>query len=448
MPEYPQELQMFAARLPAPLYAVGGCVRDALLGKPSHDIDLCSALRPEQMRRLANEAGYSAPTVNERLGTVLLCIGDRKYEHTTFRVESYPQGGAHAPESIAFTDSLEADAMRRDFSMNALYQNVLTGEILDPTGGIRDIERGVLRTTTADPAIILRDDGLRILRLVRFAVTTGFAVDPATWAAARENAALLGDIAWERRRQELDRMLVSDGVLRALHLIDALGVWPHLIPELAECAGVAQRPEYHRYDVLEHLFQSAAAMPPEVPLRLMGLLHDVGKPRCLAGTGDFHRHAVYGAEMTAVILRRLTYPNAVISRVTKAVREHMFDLDGRAKETTIRKKFVLLGKDGTEDLIALREGDVRGSGYETAYVASRWRAVYEAMRSDGCPWTAEELAVSGREILETTGLPPSPAVAELKKRLLLHCACRPADNRSDRLKRILKDFLPGKSDKV
>ncbi len=434
------ELKSFAARLPVPLYAVGGCVRDALLGKVSHDMDLCSALRPDEMRRYAHEAGYDCPVVNERLGTVLLCIGDERYEHTTFRTESYPQGGAHAPESIAFTDSIRADALRRDFSINALYRDVLTNELVDPTGGMRDLERRVLRTTTVDPTVILQDDGLRILRLVRFAVTTGFAVEEATWDAAKTHAALLNDIAWERRRQELDRILETDDVLLALHLLTELHVWPYLIPEICEAANVPQRPEYHRYDVQEHLFHSAAMAEPDATHRLMALLHDIGKPRCLLETGDFHRHAVYGEQMTLTILRRLTYPKAFAARVATAVRMHMFDLDGRAKESTIRKRFVMLGRQGTEDLIALREADIRGSGYETEYAATRWRTVYEQMQWDGCPWSVDELDITGREIMETLQIPPSAAVSEIKRQLLLHCACHPQDNRNAKLQICVKDY--------
>ncbi len=437
---YPSELRTFASALPAPLYAVGGCVRDALLGRISHDIDLCSALRPEQMIAFAEAAGVPCPLVNARLGTVLLCVGDMKYEHTTFRTESYPPGGAHRPETIAFTDSLKADAFRRDFSINALYRNVLTGELVDPTGGLNDLENRVLRTTTEDPAIILRDDGLRILRLVRFAVSTGFTVDPKTWAAAKAHAGLLDDVAWERKRQELDRLLVSEDVLRALTLLKALGALWALFPELKGADGMEQRPDYHKYDVLLHLFHTCAATPPSVELRLMGLLHDVGKPKSLADCGNFYRHPEIGERMTRTVLRRLTYPNAVISRVAAAVRQHMFDLDGNAKESTLRQRFVTWGKECTEDVILLREADIRGSGYQTGYVADRWRRVYAAMLSENVPWTTDELALSGKEIMEALGLTPSPAVSALKTKLLLHCASHPRDNTRARLLKRLSDF--------
>ena len=119
---------------------------------------------------------------------------------------------------------------------------------------------------------------------------------------------------------------------------------------------------------------------------------------------------------------------------------HMFDLDGRAKESTIRKRFVMLGRQGTEDLIALREADIRGSGYETEYAATRWRTVYEQMQWDGCPWSVDELDITGREIMETLQIPPSAAVSEIKRQLLLHCACHPQDNRNAKLQICVKDY--------
>lgn len=445
MNEYPKALRSFAAQLPVPLYAVGGCVRDALLGRPAHDVDLASALLPEQMQRCAERAGLKCPIVNERLGTVLLCIGDRQYEHTTFRIESYPAGGAHTPSTVAFTDSIEKDARRRDFSINAIYQDVCTGALVDPTGGLADIRRRRIRTTTEDPARILRDDGLRILRLIRFAVDTGFGVEPRTRDCAVENAALLDDVAWERRRDELSRILLLDDVFRALQLLRLSGALQHLIPELCAGEGVTQRADYHRYDVLEHAFRTCAATPKALPLRLMGLLHDVGKPQSYQESGNFRQHQQIGAAMTETILRRLRYPNALIARVKRAVEEHMFDVNDAAREATVRRRFVQIGKQGTEDLIALREADMRGSGVQTDFTATRWRGIYAAMLAENCPWSVSELQISGDEVMAELGLGPSPAVADVLGKLLLHCAAYPQDNRPDRLRRAAREVYRPKA---
>ena len=161
----PPALHALAKRLEAEgvvLYAVGGCVRDACLGRPVHDIDLTSRLKPDALIERAREVGIAAQIVQQTLGTVLLTVGSQTFEHTTFRTESYGAGGAHRPDAVAFADSPETDAYRRDFSINALYLSLATGEITDPTGGMQDFSRRVLRTTAADPAVILRDDGLRL----------------------------------------------------------------------------------------------------------------------------------------------------------------------------------------------------------------------------------------------------------------------------------------------
>ena len=442
---YPESLIAFASQLPSPLYAVGGCVRDTLLGKASHDIDLCSAMTPEIIRKYAKAAGFPCPLVNERLGTVLLCIDGRKYEHTTFRTESYPSGGNHMPEKIAFTESLEKDALRRDFSVNAIYQNVLTGELCDPCNGIDDLKNRILRTTTEDPSLILKDDGLRILRLVRFAISTGFSVDPKTLAAAKEYASLLDDIAWERKREEFDRILLLDDPLRGLEMLTDVGALFLLIPELRSCDGLLQREDYHRHDVLRHLFHTCACMPPVIEYRLMGLLHDIGKPAAFERDGNYYHHADMGSVISETVLRRLVYPNAIIRRIKTAVRWHMFDLDGNARESTVRKRFVSIGRQGTEDLILLREADILGSGIQTDYKAAKFRRIYSAMLSDGCPWSADELALSGSELMEALKLSPSREIALIKEKLLLHCVCHPLDNRPEKLLQIARDICVKKA---
>lgn len=422
------------------LYAVGGCVRDALLDRPVHDVDLTSSLKPDELIDRAAAFGIEARTVQKTLGTVLLTVDGTAYEHTTFRTESYGTGGTHRPDVVRFAASPEEDAFRRDFSVNALYESVSDGTLVDPTGGLKDLERRVLRTATADPEIILRDDGLRILRLVRFATALDFAVDPRTWDAARANAALLEDVAWERKRQELDRILTGPRVYDALSMLRDVGALPYLLPELTACDGVQQRKDHHKYDVLSHMFHTCENTPNELPCRLIGLLHDVGKPEAKHRDGNLYAHDVYGEAIARTALERLKYPNALIERVTAAIRIHMFDLCETASEATLRKRFAVLGRERTEDLIMIREADIRGSGYKTAYVAERWRDVYERMLSEHAPFSENELAVTGADIMKELGLLPGERVGRIKRQLLLHCAVHPQENRKDALLRRMHDY--------
>ncbi len=422
------------------LYAVGGCVRDALLGRDVHDVDLASRARPEELLERAKEHGVAARIVQPTLGTVLLTIGGTDYEHTTFRTESYGAGGEHKPNAVRFSDNLCDDAFRRDFSVNALYESVSDGTILDPTGGQRDLENRVLRTTTGDPAVILRDDGLRILRLVRFRSALDFSIDPATRQAARENVSLLADVAWERRRQELDRILTGERVYAALAMLKELGALAYLLPELSECDGMEQRKDHHKYDVLSHCFHTCENTPNELGCRLIGLLHDVGKPEAKRRDGNLYAHDIYGSETARRMLERLRYPKDLTERVADTIRAHMFDLTESASEATLKKRFALLGRARTEDLIMIREADIRGSGYKTAYIAERWRRVYAEMLESGAPFSESELAVSGSDIMRELGLPPGERIGRIKRQLLLRCAVHPEENRRGILLKRMHDY--------
>ena len=443
IPEKLKPVERIFTKAGAEAYAVGGLVRNALLGLPRTDVDICSRLWPEAVTALCEEAGLRTFDQGVRFGTVAILLPDgEKLEHTTFRADSYGEGGAHRPEWVQFGESLEADAFRRDFSINALYAALETGEVRDPTGGLRDLEAGRIRTTSADADDILGSDALRVLRLVRFAAEFGFAIEAATWASAERNAGKLADISPERIREELDKILLADlryrrgDVLTALRRLDALRAFDVFWPELAEGRGHRQRPDVHRYDVLEHSLHVCAAMPPVRELRLAGLLHDVGKPAAKAKDGNYYAHDRYGETMAREMLRRLRYDNAATARVCRLVRRHMYDIQGTAAEGTLRAAFGQWERDGTEDMIAMREADVRGCGYNPDYAARRWRALYEEMLRDNTPFSIGELAVSGADVL-AVGVPAGPPVGEALRRLWRHCLRHPQENIRERLLKLL-----------
>ena len=444
MLKLPAALRTFAKALEAEgttLYAVGGCVRDSLLNRPVHDVDLASRLRPEALIERAHAFGIGARIVQQTLGTVLLTVDGETFEHTTFRTESYGAGGAHRPDAIRFSDSPKTDAFRRDFTVNALYESVSNGTITDPTGGLKDLEHRTLRTTTADPEWILRDDGLRILRLVRFKAALDFSVDPATWEAAKANAALLSDVAWERKRQELDRMLTGERVFDALSMLKDVGALAYVLPELQACDGMGQRKDHHKYDVLTHMFHTCENTPDELGCRLIGLLHDVGKPEAKRRDGNLYAHDIYGEAIARTMLERLKYPNALIERVCFTIRAHMFDLTGTASDATLKKRFAGFGRARTEDLIMIREADIRGSGYQTEYVAGRWRRIYSEMLEKNAPFSESELCVSGQDIMKELGIPAGERVGRIKRQLLLRCAVHPEENRREILLKRMHDYV-------
>ena len=449
----PEELLPLAeafAKENTKVYAVGGLVRNALLGLPPSDIDVCSRLTPQEIVARMPQQGIRVIAKAAEMGTVELHFGTVRVEHTTFRKEAYADGGAHRPNDVAFGESLTQDAWRRDFSVNAMYTDLATGEIEDPTDGIADLERRIIRTTSPEPDDILRSDALRVLRLVRFACELGFAIDESTWQAAKRNAPKLRDIAAERRREEFVKILLSDArypalgrselrsPLRGLRLLDELDVWDFLVPEFNLARGMEQRPDHHRYDVLEHSFQVCAAAPPTEKMRLAGLLHDVGKPDCKRETGVQYDHDKYGERISKRVLSELRFPARMITEVSALVGGHMYDIQHQAKTDTLRLRFATWGRERTLEQILLREADIRGCGYDTDYVASDWRALYETMLSDGTPFSERELAISGEELMQASGLPEGKELGDLKKQLFLHCVKHPKDNTLLRLKQLAK----------
>ena len=440
-----QLAETFAAR-GSTLYGVGGMVRNRLMGLPVDDYDLCSDMEPERVRELAREEGVPAGGAGGEMGMIELQVGDIICQHTTFRRESYREGCGHRPSAVAFTRSLSEDAKRRDFTVNTLYVNILTGGITDPFGGLEDVKKRVLRAVDEHT---MERDGVRILRMVRFAGELGFDIDQGTFEAARQNVGLLRDLSPAWIREELNRILLCDakygsrGLVRAMEQLESLGALDMILPELTEGRGLQQRREYHKYDVMHHLFHAAEAAPPVLELRLAALLHDIGKPESHASTGRMYMHDKIGAKKAGALLRRLAYPGETAERVEELVRHHMYDLKGEAKEATLRVWMVLRGKELARGLIELRRADVWGSGIETGpvHTADRWQRVLEDMEKRAVPFTEGELAVSGRDIMEALNIPAGPKVGSVKKGLLLHCARVPEDNRREILLKLARDLV-------
>ncbi|WP_411845540.1 CCA tRNA nucleotidyltransferase [Roseibacillus persicicus] len=302
----------------------GGCVRDQLLGIEPKDYDIATSATPEEVEALFSKTN----AVGAHFGVILVKKKSYHFEVATFRHDgSYHDG--RRPESVTFTNAKE-DAQRRDFTINGLFQNPLTGEILDYVGGQEDLSNGVLRAI-GNPAQRFQEDALRLLRAVRFAVKTGFTVEPATWQAMKDHAGLLDQISPERIRDEFSRIITDPRRAEGLQLLLDSGLLERFLPEALPLVGCEQPPQWHpEGDVYTHTKIALDLLPDDAPLELcLGvLLHDIGKPPTY--TWDevdqrirFSGHDAVGAEMAEEILRRLRYSNDTIADVRELVARHM-----------------------------------------------------------------------------------------------------------------------------
>lgn len=332
-------------------YAVGGCVRDSLRGVAPKDYDVTTSALPEQTQRVF--AGYRTIETGLRHGTLtVLCLG-QAIEVTTYRIDGGYTDGRH-PDSVTFTASLQADAARRDFTINAMAY-APDRKIMDFYGGRADLAAHLIRAV-GNPSARFDEDALRILRALRFASVLGFTIEEKTAAALRAGAGRLDAVSPERIREELIKLLcgrAAESVLR-----DYADVVFTVLPELAPMRGFEQHSPYHCYDVWEHTLHAVGAIPPEPILRLAALLHDAGKPATFSlreGVGHFFGHAAASETLADALLRRLRFDRATREEICRLVRHH----DGviEPEEKTIRRKLSRLGEQTFFRLLALQRAD-------------------------------------------------------------------------------------------
>lgn len=443
----PAILFELAARCKAPLYLVGGSVRDFLIGfslGENPDWDLSSPASEDEVLAAAAACGFSVRSVFRNTGTVKLEQGGVQCEFTRFRSDKYVRG-EHAPSEISFTDDILTDARRRDFTANAVYYNLKDKTFCDPLGGIADIKNKMLRTVVSAEKVF-GEDGLRLLRLARIAAQTGFSPDKECLKGAKVHAALIGDIVPERIYAELDLLLHSDlkhgdkyAPYRGLCILRDSGVLQHILPELALGDKMEQRKDFHNHDVLEHSFRAVLYAPPEI--RFAALLHDCGKPFCYLRDGNFHAHAEEGAILAENILRRLKAPKKLTERTKILVAQHMRDVKMQMRETGVRR-VIVEHYPLFSDLLALMQADYSAckDDLSPAPAVVKWKAIFDKMGQEGAPRTLRELNIKGAE-LQALGVAPADTGRVLNE-LLLNCAYDGTQNTHEKLvARVLKLYV-------
>jgi len=408
-------LRQAAAPAGARAWLVGGCVRDHLLGRehPDYDVVVEDGLGGTVAAEFARLTGSRPPVLFERFGTAQVQWGAHLVEFASARAESYAEDSRKPDVRRA---SLEEDLRRRDFTVNTLVMD-LEGEVHDLLGsGLADLQARVLRTPRP-AAETFRDDPLRMLRAVRFAVQLDFQLDPSLLPAMRETRERLRPpvLSVERTADELRKLLLSAQPARALEFLEDATLLEIVLPELHACRGVEQR-GWHTADVYGHTLQAVQLAPPDLTIRLAALLHDVGKPSTATPDGAFRGHEVAGAKLAESALTRLRFSKAVIGRVTKLVRLHLRPVfyEPTWTDGAVRRLARAAG-DLLWPLIDLARADIAASAYphpeKIEELAARLKQQLEQQSQRIRP------AVSGADLMGELALEPGPAVGRIKAKL-------------------------------
>lgn len=411
-------------------YAVGGCVRDAILGREPEDWDITTSARPGQVKRLFRR------TVDTGIkhGTVTVLLKTCGYEVTTYRIDGEYEDARH-PKEVAFTASLTEDLKRRDFTINAMAYSPKAG-LIDEFEGMEDLRRGIIRAV-GDAGERFTEDALRILRAVRFSAQLGFAIEEETAAAIRKMAGRLSLISRERIQVELDKLLRSDhpeSIKRAYEL----GITAVLMPEFDRIMETPQRNRYHDLSVGEHTLKALRYVRADHLLRWTMLLHDFGKPKASLmdsdGTIHFHGHARISAELAREILKGLKFDNATLEAVTKLVYYHDFPFP--ISKAGVRKALNRLGEELFPLLLEVCEADSRGKNQyaQETYLPKLLmiQRYYREIKEAGDCVSLKDLAINGRDLI-AAGMKPGKELGNVLERCLEEVLEHPEKNTRESL---------------
>ena len=397
-------------------YLVGGCVRDLLRGVEPHDWDICTSALPEETERCF--AGQRLIETGLKHGTVTVLENGDPYEITTYRTEG-PYSDSRRPDFVRFVPNLEEDLARRDFTMNAIAMD-LQGNLRDPYGGAGDIKVGLIRCV-GEPAQRFQEDGLRVMRALRFAAVFGYEIEEQTAQAIHENRAMLDRVAAERINAELCKLLVGKSAG------DVLRQYPDIFcqfwPQLGPLVTLEQHNPWHCWGGWEHTIHAVEGAPADVTLRLTMLLHDIGKPACKStdekGVDHFYGHPAVSAQMADQMLRALKFDNKTRERVVLLVERHDAQLPPRSQ--VIRRWLNRLGPEAFFQLLEVKRADNMGQAPENVEdrlaELDEIRAKAERILAERQCLTLKDLAVNGRDVI-AAGVEPGPEVGRVLEGLL------------------------------
>ncbi len=423
-------------------YLVGGCVRDMIMKKIPKDWDINTVATPDQIQKVFPDSFYE-----NDFGTVGVKTDIGIVEITPFRTDGEYKDFRH-PDKVIYTDDILLDLSRRDFTINSIAYNPISNEIIDPFLGIDDIKHRTIKCV-GDAESRFNEDGLRILRMIRFSAQLDFNIESNTLMAAMNKRHVLENIAKERIRDEFSKILMSKDIIKPFIYMNKIDILQYISPYLKQSVNVKQN-GCHAYDVFEHLIRSlqcAVDKDYSLDIRLAALFHDIGKPQTKDYSKEksdftFYNHEVVGTKLVKEILTDLRFSHETIKKVTKLVRWHMFFSDTeQITASAVRRMIMNVGRENIWDLINLRICDRVGTGRpkEDPYRLRKYMSMIEEVMSD--PTDVSMLKIDGNDLINMLHVKSGPIIGKILNILLDKCLEDPKINTKDNLLDLAKELL-------
>ncbi len=420
----------------AEIFVVGGAVRDLMLGREVKDWDLTTNLTPEEMKKIFPKNSF----YNNKFGTFsILGLNGEIFEVTTYRTERGYSDSRH-PDEIKWGKSLEEDVQRRDFTINAMAIES-NGKIIDTYQGKEDLKEKIIRTV-GNPDERFAEDALRMMRAIRIGGQLGFEIEAETLKSIQRNAKLINNIAGERIKDELFKILSSPTPSHGIELLRISGILEQFLPELNLGVGFAQK-GHHVYDVWTHNLTALDSCSSRNPVtRLATLIHDVAKPIVAKGEGEkrtFHNHEVVGSRIAIRLGKYLRFSNKELDLLFRLVRWHMFTVSEMQTDKAVRRFIRNVTVEYIDEMIALRRADRLGSGSKES--SWRWelfkKRIIEVQKQ---PFSIKDLKVKGEDVMEILGIKPGRQVGEVLNALFLEVEERPELNKREILLKKIEEL--------
>ena len=422
------------------IFLVGGAVRNRLMGRPMSDFDLATDAEPESVQKLFRRV---IPTGIQH-GTVTVLYKNHEFEVTTFRIDSGYTNQRH-PDSVDFSSDILEDLKRRDFTVNSIALNLVTNDLLDPHNGRMDLKARLIRSI-GNPVDRFNEDGLRLMRAVRFMSQLKFEIEPLTLQGLKTCSSNLKQVSSERIRDELIKILHSERPSKAFFLMDETGLLSCFLPELSAGKGMMQKAN-HDFDVFEHsLFACDGAPGDSLALRLAALLHDIGKPASLRFDDDsmptFHGHELLSAKMAGIILKRLKFPVKLEKEVCRLIEHHMFNYTVNWSDSAVRRFLARVEPENVNSLFTLRRADqygMKGKVVDSQNLADFKKHINRVLEED-YTLSIKDLQVNGNILHTEGGIPKGPVMGTVLNFLLETVFDDPSLNNREKLIEMASKF--------